>query len=243
MLEWAVPEGADLDNPRVVKRANPLRSITVETIRADRASLSDIAFKRFTANQWVETEAYWLPPGAWQACAADYEIAGGEEVWVGVDIGGKRSMTAVLHCTEDLRVGVWTGQGDEAVIAARDRIRELAGRFEVRRVAFDPHNFQQGAAELAREGIRMREFPQSDARMSPASERLYAAVVEKRLRHPGDPVLDAHVAAAVAKQTERAWRLSKIGSRTQIDAVVALAMAVDQAETAPRGPRLIGWLG
>jgi phage terminase large subunit-like protein len=242
MLEWSVPDGANLDKPRVVKRANPLSTITIEDIAADRAGLSDTAFERFTCNRWVEAERYWLPPGAWAACAADYEIEPSEDVWLGVDIGGERSASAVVWATEDLRVGVDVFQGAEAVLRVRDRVRELAHRFTVRRVVFDPMRFEQAAMELQQERVRVEAFPQTHARMVPASERLYAAVIEQRLNHPNDPELNRHVAATVAKQTERGWRVAKLDSRDQIDAVVAMAMAVEAAETAPRGPVLHGWL-
>ena len=39
---------------------------------------------------------------------------------------------------------------------------------------------------LAERGIPITEFPQSDARMGPASERLHAAIVERRLTHRDD---------------------------------------------------------
>jgi phage terminase large subunit-like protein len=81
--------------------------------------------------------------------------------------------------------------------------------------------------------------------MVPASERLSAAILERRLRHPGDPVLDAHVFAAVAKQTQRGARIAHAGRRhtsNRIDAVIALAMAVDRAENQPQPTRLLGWL-
>jgi len=86
------------------------------------------------------------------------------------------------------------------------------------------------------------EFPQSTTRMVPASERLYAAVVERRLTHPNDPALNAHVAGAIAKQTPRGWRLDKSERAAQIDAVVALAMALERAEQPVRPARLVGWL-
>jgi hypothetical protein len=58
---------------------------------------------------------------------------------------------------------------------------------------------------------------------------------ERRLRHYGDPDLDRHVAQAIAKPSGRGWRLDKLGRADQIDAVVALAMAVERAEHVP-GP-------
>lgn len=88
----------------------------------------------------------------------------------------------------------------------------------------------------------MVEFPQSTTRMVPASERLYAAIIEQRLTHANDPELNAHVAGAVAKQTNRGWRIDKSERSAQIDAVVALAMAIERAEFRPQPVELIGWL-
>ena len=121
-------------------------------------------------------------------------------------------------------------------------MRELAATYDVREVAYDPWRFQQGALELQEAGLLVVEFPQSNTRMVPASERLYAAVVEGRLKHPNDPHLNAHVAAAVARDTPRGWRLDKTKGTEQIDAVVALAMAVEAAEQKPPPVELLGWL-
>ena len=88
----------------------------------------------------------------------------------------------------------------------------------------------------------MVSFPQSHARMVPASERLHSAVVEKRLRHRGEPDLAKHVAGTIAKQTGRGWRLEKSERQAQIDALIALAMAVERAEARPAPVRLLGWL-
>ena len=85
-------------------------------------------------------------------------------------------------------------------------------------------------------------MPQTNERMVPASERLYRAVVEGRLKHPNDPVLNAHVAATVGRATPRGMRIDKMKSRHQIDAVVALAMAVEAAERKPEPVKLLGWV-
>ena len=39
--------------------------------------------------------------------------------------------------------------------------------------------------------------------------------MEGKLTHPGDTELDRHVAAAVAKQTPRGWRLDKLTKGAQ----------------------------
>jgi phage terminase large subunit-like protein len=76
--------------------------------------------------------------------------------------------------------------------------------------------------------------------MTVASERLHAAIVEQRLRHNGDPALTLHVSQAVAQATGRGWRLSKMARDAQIDAAIALCMAVERAEHRPAPVPLLG---
>ncbi len=231
MLEWSLPDNWPLE--RAVE-ANPASWITEEGLAEQREAVHELAFRRLHCNQWTVAEAYWLPAGAWSACAGEYTIAPGERVFVGVDVGGSRAASAVVWLTEDRRVGCEVFEGHEAVLAVAERVRRLAREQDVRGVAYDPWRFSQAALELESEGMRMVEFPQSHSRMVPASERLYAAVVEQRLRHPNDETLNRHVAAAVAKDTPRGWRLDKSARSAQIDAVVALAMALEVAESIPR---------
>jgi phage terminase large subunit-like protein len=76
------------------------------------------------------------------------------------------------------------------------------------------------------------------------SETLHSVVVSTRLTHPGHPVLDRHAANAIAKPTNRGWKLSKSTDGVQIDALVALALAVSRVEQRepPQDVRLVGWL-
>ena len=242
LLEWRVPDDADIDDMAVVKQANPASWISEDGLREQREAVHELAFRRYHADQWTAAEAYWLPPGAWQQCADDFEIEPGERVFLGVDIGGERAASAIAIVTEDLRVQAEVFQGDRAVLEVVDRVRTLARELDVAELAFDPWRFQQAARELELDGMPVVEFPQSNARLIPASERLYSAIVEKRLRHRNDPALNEHVARAVAKDTPRGWRLDKAVARDQIDAVIAVAMAVERAEQQPAPVQLLGWL-
>lgn len=78
--------------------------------------------------------------------------------------------------------------------------------------------------------------------MIPASQRLYDAIIERRIIHPDDPKLNDHVAAAIARHGRRGWRIDKAARADKIDAVVALAMALDRLEDRPAPTRLVGWL-
>jgi phage terminase large subunit-like protein len=242
LLEWSAPLDADADDPRVAKRCNPASWLTAKGLAEQRAAVHDIPYRRYHLDQWVEDERHWLPHGAWAACAGDATIERGEHVWVGVDVGGERSASAVVIVTQDLRVNAWVYQGDEAVLTCAAKARELAGQYEIQEICHDPWRFQAPALELEREGLPITAFPQSPARLIPASDRLYRAVIERRITHPNDPELNRHVANAIARDSPRGWRLDKPHGRAQIDAVIALAMAVERAEQKPEPVRLIGWL-
>jgi phage terminase large subunit-like protein len=241
-LEWSVPDKVDLDDFEAVKRANPAPWIDVPGLRRQRAAVPETAFAQFHACRWGVGEGSWLPPGAWQACVGTTQWVAGEDVWIGVDVGGERSATAVVWVNAALHVGAAIYHGDGGVLEAVDHVRALAGRFNVRELVYDPWRFGQAAQELEREGILVVAFPQHDARMIPASARLHAAVVEQRLSLPVDRELARHASDAIARHSRRGWRIDKPNPRANIDAVIALAMAVERAEHKPEPVQLVGWL-
>jgi phage terminase large subunit-like protein len=242
MLEWTLPEDADVDDARIVKKVNPASWISVDQLREAREGLPDLAHRRFVCNMWTERAGHWLPPGAWQAVVGVSPIGDSEEVFVGVDVGGQRSATAVAWVTQDLRAGCWIGHGDDAVLEARDVVRDLAEKYRIIECVFDPWRAGQLAAELEREGIACIAFPQSGSRIIPASARLHAAVVEKRIKVPADDELAAHAANTIARSSRRGWRIDKPDDRTPNDGVIALCMAVDAAENRPEPVKLLGWV-
>jgi phage terminase large subunit-like protein len=109
-------------------------------------------------------------------------------------------------------------------------------------LVFDPWRFGQGAQELERERIPVTAFPQTDVRMIPASDRLYRAIVEKRLTLPDDEELRQHAAAAIAKHSRRGWRIDKTKRADNVDAIIAMCMALDALEDQPEPVELLGWL-
>jgi len=204
-----VPEDGDVDDAATVKKANPASWITVEGLAAQREAVPDLAYRRFHANQWTEREGHWLPPGAWNDCIGKPKFTPGEDIWVGCDVGGERSASAVVWINENLQVGVAIYHGDQGVLDCADHVRELAATYNVRELVFDPWRFGQAAQELERERIPVLAFPQTDVRMIPASDRLYRAIVEKRLTLPDDEELRQYAGAAIAKHSRRGWRIDK----------------------------------
>jgi phage terminase large subunit-like protein len=132
--------------------------------------------------------------------------------------------------------------GDSGVLEATDHAKELATTYKVVEVAFDPWRFGAPAQELGRGRLLLLEFPQTDVHMVPASDRLYRAIVEQRLVLPDNHELRQHAATGIAGHPRRGWRLDKAHRSDNIDALIALAMALTRAENQPEPVELIGWL-
>jgi len=242
MLEWALPEDVPLDDMEAVKAVNPASWISLDALREQREAVPEMAFRRFHANQWTEREAHWLPPGAWQACVGEPRFTDGEPIWVGVDVGGDKSASAVVWINSTHHVGCEIYHGDAGVLDCIDLIRELAGRYELREVMFDPWRFGQAAQELEQQRIVVTAFPQTDVRMVPASLRLYEAVVQQRLTLPDNEELHTHMANTIARHNRRGWRLDKPSLEQPNDSIIALCMALEALENQPEPVELVGWL-
>lgn len=243
-LEWSAPADADLDDYRLAARVNPASRFTPKVLAEARARVPELVYAQFHLNIAGVTEAQWLPAGAWAGCRAPVDLTP-REIVLGIDIGGTRAASALVGVTRDLEVPICkVFEGDDAVLAVTDAVLQLhEDGWTIAEIGYDPWRYRAEALRLEREhGLVMVEFPQSHARMTVASEGLHAAVVEKRLHHPGHPRLDAHVAQAVAVKTGRGWRLSKVARDAQIDSVIALAMAVERAQVKPAHVELLGWL-
>lgn len=248
MLEWALwPEDDDSD-PKAYKRANPATFVKEDFLREQLAApdLHHLEVMRFHGNVWTAVAESWLPPGAWEACCdADAAIPEGSDVAVGVDVGRKHDHTAVValyrradgRVVVDATVFVPPEDGTSLDLDLVERhLRDMAGRFNVLGVVYDPWSFERSAQMLADEGLTMIEHPQSPERMHKSSSLIYEAVMNKTIAHNGDRALAAHVAAGSSKDTERGWRLVKNPKlKKPIDALIAMTIGFSLVSEPPVG--------
>lgn len=244
LLEWSLTPAEDAANLALVKACNPATWVTTAALERQRDSLPLHVFGQFHANQWGRGDGAWLPPGAWAACQGDCSVPEGSELWLGIDVGGSRASSALVGVTEDLKVAevhVW--QGDDAVLKVTDKVHELAEHYAIREVIADPWRYRAELLRLERDlGLTTMTYPQTAARMVPASEGLHRMIVSGELTHPAHPDLDRHVASAVARHVGRGWRLDKADREAQIDSVIALALAADRATWKVPPAQLVGFL-
>lgn len=128
-------------------------------------------------------------------------------------------------------------------------LRILFDTLAIRQIAFDRYNMRHLLPWLTAEGfteaelVRFVEFGQGFVSMGPAVRELEAQLLNGRLRHGDHPVLSMCAANAVVEGPDPAGnrKLSKKRSHGRIDGMVALAMAVSVAVTAPPPAPLSIW--
>lgn len=115
-------------------------------------------------------------------------------------------------------------------------IRDLCSRFDVREIAFDPAYARQISVPLLADGFPVVEMRQGWRTMGPAIAELERAIIGRRFRHAGNPVL-RWCFDNVAIQTDSAGNRSfhKGKSRDRIDGAVAAAMAVARCAAGDTG--------
>jgi phage terminase large subunit-like protein len=109
----------------------------------------------------------------------------------------------------------------------RRRINELAGRYDVREVAFDPWNATQLSVELMGDGLTMVEMRQGFGSLSAPSKELLRLTLAGQLGHGGNAVLRWMADNVTARQDPAGnVKPDKAKSSGRIDGIVAAVMAI-----------------
>jgi phage terminase large subunit-like protein len=259
MAWWGAPDHADHRDPAVWAAANPAFAdlIDPEDFEAAVRRTPEAEFRTKRLNQWVNTAAAWLPAGAWDACQGTGPVPDGAEVCLGFDgsFNGDSTALVVVSCSEVPHVDVveaWErpqSAGNEWTVPIVDveaAIREACRRWNVREIVCDPYRWGRTYQVLEDEGLPVVEFPQSPARMIPATTRFFEAVMNRSLTHSGDARLARHLSNCVIRTDSRGSRLSKDAkaSPRKIDLAVSAVMALERACQEPEvepTPAFFSW--
>ena len=120
---------------------------------------------------------------------------------------------------------------DDDVIEGK--LRELCDRFDVQEIAFDPKFAAKMMARLIEDDLPAVEVQQRPVIMGPFYSELQKAIIGRRFRHGGHPILRWCVQNAVPIYGDTGLPyISKRKSVQAIDALVAAAMATGRADAA-----------
>lgn len=249
MAWWEAPADADHRNPDSWRVANPGFDdiVSADDFVSAVKRTPEAEFRTKRLNQWVSSQLTWLPNGAWDACAADFELTPDDEYVLGFDGSFSGDSTVVVGCTipaegeqaKVFMVKVWEKQPTDddlwrvEMLDVENTIREFCAAFpKVREIVCDPYRWQRSMEALQEHGLPIVEYASTSARrMVGACAKAFDAVVEQRLVHDGNPVLARHLSNAVVKTDNLGPRIVKENraSSRRIDAAVAFVIAHDRA--------------
>lgn len=191
---------------------------------------------RYYANKWVDvSEESWLKdhPQAWMACKGEWESDQANEFVITIDMALKHDSVAVsrLEKLPDGRIAVtsriWEAMGGRIDhLDVFNHVRKIAVGPGFRGVAYDPRFFEVPGRQLEDEGILVIQFDQTPQRMAPACGLTFQMIIDGKIVHNGDEQQTAHVNAAVKREQERGFTLSKGKSKRHIDFAITLCMGV-----------------
>ena len=241
LTEFAAPEGCALDDEEAWAQANPALGdfLFPKAIKNGLPPKTrEPRFRRMRLGQWAEGSSdQWMDPTLWADRSTAKGIPMGTEVVLALDGSFSQDSTALVAATVSTTphldvAGHWENPGDpEWRVDVEDKIREACTRWRVKEITADPYRWQRTLQVLAKEGLPVTEFPQSAARMTPATTGLHEAVTNGQVTHAGHKNLTAHVLNAVVTEDSRGTRIHKASknSKRRIDLAVCAVMAWSRA--------------
>lgn len=118
-------------------------------------------------------------------------------------------------------------------VAVLHKISELAGLYDIQHIAYDRWRIEDFKSLIEHEGVNLPTlipFGQGYKDMAPAVDELERLLLDKRLRHDGNPVMTWCAANAVVMSDPAGNRkMDKAKAIGRIDGMVALVMATGSA--------------
>ena len=205
-----------------------------------RRSLRPIQFARMIENRFVDVDSDFINMAFWDLCTdsrigrmvADRAVP----IWVGIDASVRHNSTAlaaVTWCKDQQRVRLVThriftpnpNREIDFAIDVEQTVRDLNQRFALREVRYDPFQMAASSQRLLREGIPMKEYPQTVGNLTAMGENLFQLIKGRNLLVYPDDVIRLAVSRAVAVEGSRGWKIAKDKQSHQIDIVIAMGMA------------------
>lgn len=244
--EFAAPDGCATGDREAWRLANPALAcadpfLAEDGLEAARRTLREPVFRQLRLGQWVTGVEAWLPWGSWDACATERNVGPRERVVLAFDGSASGDSTALVGCTLDGHIwleGIWENDGDRGWRVPREDVTRAVdvafAKYDVVELACDPWGWRSEIEDWSKRHGERRVIEWNTAhaaRMAPATDRLYQAVVTNTVTHDGDPKMAAHIAHCTARATPMGDLVSKDkrSSPRKIDAAVAAIVAYDRA--------------
>lgn len=244
--EYCAPDNCDVFDRSAWAEANPALGdfLAADGLAAAARTLREPAFRQLRLGQWVKGADAWLPFGAWEALKVERVVAAGSRIVLAFDGSASGDSTALVAATVEDNpyiwpIAVWENPNDQQWRVPRrevaDTVAAAFAKYDVVELAADPWGWRSELEQWANlfGSKRVVEFNTAFAkRMAPATDRFYAAVVDKKISHNGDSVLSSHMSHCVAHRSPMGdiVHKDKRNSKNKIDAAIAAIVSFDRAK-------------
>ncbi|MBL8926328.1 MAG: terminase [Pseudonocardia sp.] len=235
LFEWSAPDGCELDDLDAWAQANPALgyTLTVDALRSFLSTDPPAVFRTENLCMRVDALDAALDLEAWKASAdpTGSLAAVRDRVALCLDVApdGAHVTLAGAGVLDDGQLRVEAFANWRTVDEARRALPGIVARVRPRAFGWFPSG--PGAAL----GADLRGLDAVELKGSEVIElcQEFADLVQsRRIAHPNDPLLNAHVAASARLQSGDGWRFSRKGAG-HVDGTYAMAGAVRIARTFP----------
>lgn len=235
LAEWSAPEGCELDDEQAWAAANPSlgRTMSVAAIRSALATDPPDVFRTEVLCQRVDQLNGAFDLSAWKATADPAATLDGlrDRVVVNLDVAPDGQHVTLMAAAEtpDGRYRVEPVAAWDSTEDARRDLPDLIERIEPVAKSWFPSG---PAAALAPEMRSLGFVEIKGAEVNEACQEFADLVGARRILHPDDPLLNAHIAGAEKYEVGDGWRLVRRGAG-HVDAAYSAAGAVHTLRTMP----------
>lgn len=244
LVEYGAPSHLDIHSRQTWRAANPALGswLTEDAIRAQAPPITrELEFRRARLGQWVDQSSEpAFTAGAWRKCARKgVHIPKGAKVILALDGSVSGDSTAIVVGSVSKAPhfqigGLWEPhkQHDDYEVShleVEDKILELAAYFNVMELTADPFRWQRTLQVLEEQGLNVSKFPQTAARLTPATNDVRAAVNNGLLTHSDEEIFNQHALRASVEETTRGLKLGKPSKNQKIDLAACLVMGYSRA--------------
>jgi hypothetical protein len=248
LFEWSAPEGCDLDDRDAWAMANPSMGYTIDEESILSALDSDPApvFRTEVLCQEVESLDEALDIAAWNSMSDARYIIGSIEkprIVLGVDVSLDGSHVALIAAAKaaDGLIYVEPIDGWNSTGEAAEHLEGWVNKIQPTALAWLPGG-PSGPLATDIRGMATTRFKGrveplkvvevSGVAVKESCQGLADLVASRRVAHPADPMLDAHVLGAQRYDQGDGWRFARKGA-APISGVYATAAAVHVLRTIP----------
>ncbi|MBA7554516.1 hypothetical protein ES705_47138 [subsurface metagenome] len=229
--------------------------VSKKYLDSQRGRLRPNTYLRLHENRWTSSESAFVSPEMWDACIDPNirPILPGfkGQLSVGIDIGYSHDSSSVVAVYREggrVVLGLhkcWVPTKTHKIDieeTVEAYLKELHKIYNVVSFNYDPYQFHRSGVSLAKEGLKMVEFPQTQDRLIEAGENLYSLVKGRNLVVYRDKEVRNHILKSIAKESARGFRLIKSKQSDRIDLAVSTAMACIKAVNLDTGGARVRWL-